>query len=164
MAGSIFKFSPKAAGCILRNYKIISWVILALFIWSTYSSSVGIYNYVQYGNCNGYSDVGFCLLDPTGSNSAISASESNISGMPVIPQVEANDPIIGNKDAQLTIIEFGCYACQYTKHAEPIMREVLEYYDGKVNLQFKTMVIPRHDTGYIAALSAECAIEQGKIS
>src|SRR3989338_1305362 len=66
ISGIFMRFSPKAAGAVYKNYKIISWIILAVFIWSIYGASAGIYNYIQYGNCNGPSDTGFCLLDPTG--------------------------------------------------------------------------------------------------
>ena len=160
--GKIMKISPKTASFVYRNFRIISFLILALFLWSTYSSAAGVYNYAKYGSCDGPSEDGFCVLDPAGANTKTSGLDMDFNGQVILPSLENDDPIIGNKNAQITIIEFGCYACPYTKKAEPIVKEVLDYYDGKVNLQFKTAVIPHHNTSYMTALAANCAMEQGK--
>lgn len=162
ITGKLLKFSPKTAGFFYKNYKLLSWLILMLFLWSLYQSSIGIYNYSQYGNCNGPEDVGFCIFDPTGENNGLSDIDIAVSSNITYPLLEDDDPIIGNKDAKLTIIEFGCYACPYTKKAEPIIKEVLEYYKGSVNLQFKTIKIPKHMMSYQSALAANCAKDQGK--
>jgi len=162
ITGKLIRLSPKASVFVYRNYKILSFLALLLFAFASYGSAVGIYNYVQYGNCNGPEDVGFCVLDPTGQNSKLSELDIDIPTKVILPELEANDPIIGPKSAELTVIEFGCYACPYTKKAEPIVEEVIAYYKGKVNFQFKTMLIPHHAASLEAALAAECSIEQGK--
>lgn len=162
VTGTILKYSPKTAKIVYRNYKIFSWIILILFLWSFYVSSVGIYNYINYGNCNGPESTGFCLFDPTGENSKISETDSIIPSEIVMPVLEDDDPIIGNPNAEITIIEFGCFVCPYTQKAEGIVKEILDYYEGKVNLQFKTFYIPGHNESYEAALAASCAKEQGK--
>ncbi len=161
MTGKTMKYSPWAAGFIYKNFKVISWVLAVIFIWSTYAASVGVYNYYYYGNCNGPDDTGFCMFDPGGENSGLSEVDTYTQSEIVYPTLEGNDPIIGNKNAKLTIIEFGCYACPYTKKAEPIVKEVLEHYKGKVNLQFKTFYIPHHNMSFQSALAANCAMEQG---
>ena len=160
MTGKAMKFSPKLARLIYRNYKLISWIILIILMWSLYGTSVGIYNYYLYGNCNGPDKTGFCALDPTGKNSKISEIGVDVQSEILYPVFELNDPVIGNKSAVLTIIEFGCYACPYTKKAEPVVKEVLDYYKGKVSLQFKTFSIPHHNASHISALASDCALEQ----
>ncbi|MBI2548216.1 DsbA family protein [Candidatus Woesearchaeota archaeon] len=161
ITGRVISFSPQTARWIYAHYKLLSWLMLTLFVASLAGSIVGIYNYVQYGNCNGPESTGFCVFDPTGSNSKIAEAEIEMPTEIVYPTLEPDDPIIGNPHAELTIIEFGCYACPYTKKAEPIVKEVLEHYDGKVNLQFKTFYIPTHNWSYQSALAANCAQEQG---
>ena len=145
LTGRVLKFSPKTASIFYKHYKIISWVILIILLWSLYVSGVGLYNYVNYGNCNGPESIGFCMLDPTGKNSKVSEIDITTQTEIVYPSIEADDPIIGPKDAELTIIEFGCYICHYTARAEPIVREVISYYKGKVNFQFKSFYIPHHN-------------------
>lgn len=162
VTGTLLKYSPKAAKFTYKHYKILSWIILVIFLWSFYTSSIGIYNYINYGNCNGPESTGFCLFDPTGKNSKISETDSIIPSEIIIPVLEDDDPIIGNPNAELTIIEFGCFVCPYTQKAEGVVKEVLDYYEGKVNFQFKTFYIPSHNESYEAALAASCAKEQGK--
>jgi len=163
VTGTILKYSPKTARLVYQHYKVLSWVVLILFIWSFYASSVGVYNYVNYGNCNGPDSTGFCMLDPTGENSKIAEVDITIKPNEIIyPKLEDDDPIIGDKNAELTVIEFGCYACPFTKKAEPTVQEVIDYYRGKVNFQFKTFYIPHHNLSFEAALAANCAQEQGK--
>jgi predicted DsbA family dithiol-disulfide isomerase len=163
ITGSLLKFSPGLAKFFYRNYKIISLLIIALFIWSAVEGGVGVVNYVKYGNCNGPESSGFCILDPTGKYSG--TSELGTFAAPeqhICPQPESNDPTLGDEYAPLTIIEFACYTCTYTKKAEPIVKEILEEYKGKVNIQVKSIVIPDHLSSYDAALAANCAQEQGK--
>ena len=162
ITGKVLRFSPRAARLVYRHYKLLSWIMLALFIWSGYVSAVGIYNYVLYGNCNGPESTGFCLLDPTGSQTKTSGVEIDLQGQLIQPKLQDDDPIIGSKNATITIIEFGCYTCSYTKKAEETLKEVLKEFEGKVNLQYKTFIIPSHNLSYDAAVAANCAAEQGK--
>jgi hypothetical protein len=62
VTGTFLKFSPATARLFYKHYKIISWIILILFLLSTYYSAVGVYNYVKYGNCNGQSSTAFCVI------------------------------------------------------------------------------------------------------
>lgn len=162
LTGRVLKFSPKTARIFYKHYKIISWIILVIFLWSFYASSIGVYNYVTYGNCNGPESTGFCMLDPAGKNSKVSEIDITTQTEIVYPTIEEDDPIIGPEDAKLTIIEFGCYICQYTARAEPVVREVIDYYKGEVNFQFKSFYIPHHNLSYESALAANCAMEQDK--
>ncbi len=158
--GKLMRVNSGLAKVFYKNYKLISWILLIVFIWATYTSAVGIYNYNIYGNCNGPESTGFCLLDPTGANSGTSGVGGSIHGERIFPVVEGDDYIFGNPDAELTIIEFGCFRCPYTKKAESIITEVLEHYEGRVNLQFKNMILPAHSLSYEAGLAGNCALEQ----
>src|SRR3989344_4763612 len=151
ITGKLMKFSSKTAGFFFRHFKIIAWIFLIMFLWSAYASYAGISNYAKYGNCNGPDETGFCLFDPSGDNSKTSELDIGAPLNLVMPSLDEKDPIIGNKDAELTMIEFGCYACPYTKKAEPILKEVLEHYKGRINIQFKTFIIPHHHLSIMAA-------------
>ena len=166
ISGGLLKFSPKSARFFYKNYKVISFILLIIFIWSVYVGGVGIYNYIEYGNCNGPDDDGFCILDPLGENSATCAIPGSVEdgGDFVYPVVNLEEQIIGNENAELTIIEFGCYTCEYTNRAEETVQEVLEYYGGKVNLQFVAYPIPGHEFSYESSLAVKCADEQEKYS
>lgn len=162
ITGSLLKWWPGGARFTYKHYKAISWIILILFLWSAVEGGIGAYNYVQYGNCNGPDETGFCILDPMGANSATCAVSYEDTGEEIkSPELEENDPILGNPDAELTIIEFGCYVCPYTRKAESTIKEVLEEYDGKVNVQFKSVLMEHHEYSTETSILGECAIQKG---
>ena len=77
-----------------------------------------------------------------------------------------NDPIIGNPDAPITIIEFSDFQCPfcarfYTQTLPLIYEEYIE--PGKVKLVFRDYPIQSiHPNAVPAAVASECANEQGK--
>ncbi len=160
ISGKLMKFYPSIAKFFYNYYKLITFALLVIMLLSLYFSAAGIYNYIKYGSCNGPSDDGFCIFDPAGKNSATSKVYGLDEKEIILLTMSNDDPIMGNRNASLTIIEFGCYQCQYTKKAESIVQEVLDYYDGRVNLQFKYFEIPHHSLSYQTALAADCALEQ----
>ena len=162
VTGRALRRSAGAARFLHRHFRLLSWLVAAVFVWSLVVSAQGIYNFAKYGNCNGPASTGFCLLDPTGAHSGLSDVDLLVPDDVVLPSAEPDDPVLGAPGANLTIIEFGCYACPYTKKAEDVVARVLERYAGRVNLQFKTFTIPHHNMSLQASLAADCALEQDK--
>ena len=77
-----------------------------------------------------------------------------------------NDPVIGNLDAPITIIEFSDFQCPFcarfhTQTLPSILEEYIE--QGKVKLVFRDFPIQSiHPNALPASVAAECANEQGK--
>ena len=77
-----------------------------------------------------------------------------------------NDPIIGNPDAPITIIEFSDFQCPfcarfYVQTLPFIFEEYIE--QGKVKLVFRDFPIQSiHPNALPASVASECANEQGK--
>ncbi len=77
-----------------------------------------------------------------------------------------NDPVIGNPDAPITIIEFSDFQCpfcaRFYSQTLPLIYE--EYIDqGKVKLVFRDFPIQSiHPNAVPASVASECANEQGK--
>ncbi|MFH1803227.1 MAG: thioredoxin domain-containing protein [archaeon] len=163
ITGKLLKFSPSIARFFYKNYKIISLILLVVFVWSGWVGGVAIYNYVEYGNCNGPDSDAFCILDPTGAGSATCEipAGTSVSGVISYPEKDPDTPVIGGEDAELTVIEFGCYVCPYTNEAEETVQEVLDYYDGRVNFQFVVYPLPAHEFSYESSMASKCAEEQG---
>lgn len=160
LAGKLLRRAPRAAKVVHRHFALLTWLVMAVLVWSLVVSGVGMYNYAKYGSCNGPASTGFCLLDPEGGG--LSEVDSMVPSTLEWPVVEDDDPLIGSPNASLTIIEFGCYACPYTRKAEPTVAQVLEHYGGRVNVQFKSFAIPHHNLSVPAAMAADCALEQGR--
>jgi protein-disulfide isomerase len=123
----------------------------------------GIYFYAVYGNCNG-EQGGFCLYDALNPNQESTCTDPSIhinKTQLEKPTID-DDPSLGSHDAKVTIIEFGCYSCPYTKKAEPIVKEILKEYGNKVLYVYRDFHIPKHPGSEIRAVAAECAKDQGK--
>ena len=73
-------------------------------------------------------------------------------------------PILGNPNAEITVIEFGDYQCHFCNvHFQNTEHEIFDKYvmTGKVNVIFKDYTIIGQDS-VNAAHAAHCASEQGK--
>ncbi len=76
-----------------------------------------------------------------------------------------DDPILGNKDAKITLVEFSDYECPFCKRhfdqVYPLLKK--DYIDsGKVKLVFRDYPLPFHDPmATFEANAANCAREQG---
>ena len=73
-------------------------------------------------------------------------------------------PILGNPDAEITIVEFGDYQCHQCKNwlentKDDIMKEYID--TGKVNMVFVDMPFLGRDSP-VAAQASYCAEDQGK--
>ena len=76
-----------------------------------------------------------------------------------------DDPIKGDKDAPVTIIEFSDYQCPFCKRFyDNTLGQIDEEYikNGKVRLVFRDYPLGFHPKAIPAAIAANCAGEQGK--
>lgn len=96
----------------------------------------------------------------------ISLEEKSATGeKPEINISIEGEPILGNPDARVTMIEFSDFQCpfcaRYDLTAFPQIKK--EYVDTeKVKIVFKNFPLPIHQNAEIAAEASECAFEQGK--
>jgi protein-disulfide isomerase len=74
----------------------------------------------------------------------------------------AGKPSTGAKDAQVTIIEFSDYQCPRCGEIQPLIKQVLSIYPGKVRLVAREFPLTMHPFARKAAQAAQCAFEQGK--
>lgn len=76
-----------------------------------------------------------------------------------------DDPIKGDKDAPVTIIEFSDYQCPFCKRFyDQVVPSLEEEYvsKGKVRMVFRDYPLNFHKKAVPAAIAANCAGEQGK--
>lgn len=73
------------------------------------------------------------------------------------------DPVYGNPDAPVTLIEYGAYGCSACKfwHEEGFIEDIIEEFDGQVNLIYRDMPIVSPQYDQRAAELAQCAFDQG---
>ncbi len=76
--------------------------------------------------------------------------------------IAADDPVNGDADAPITIVEFSDYQCPFCARVTPTMAEVMKAYGGKVRRVFKDFPLPNHPEAQKAAEAARCAGDQGR--
>jgi protein-disulfide isomerase len=82
------------------------------------------------------------------------------------PRVEvAADPsrLRGDPAAPVTIVEFSDFQCPFCARVQPTLQQVLEKYQGRVNLSYRDFPLSTiHPNATKAGEAARCAGEQGK--
>ncbi len=95
------------------------------------------------------------------------AAEPTIPEPPAVVNVEIGKlPVLGKKDAKLTIVEFSDFQCPFCKrYVDDAHKQIVkEYIDtGKANLYYRHFpLFSIHPNAQKAGEAAECANEQGK--
>jgi len=145
----IMKISPGGASFLNRHFEAFSLLFTLLFFASLFFAAQGMYNFVVYGNCNGF-EGGFCIYSGL-QNAAFLKAPTSLQGISA-----------GNPNANITLIEFGCYTCPYTKAAETGVQGMLSKYGNSVHYVYKAFPLPAHPNSREAALAAFCANDEGK--
>ncbi len=81
------------------------------------------------------------------------------------PPTVDDDPVLGDPDAPVTLIEFSDFQCPFCRRFyETTLPQIKENYvaTGKVKLVFRDFPLPFHPMAIPAAQSANCAGEQNK--
>ncbi|MGQ0609170.1 MAG: Na+/H+ antiporter NhaA [Chloroflexota bacterium] len=73
------------------------------------------------------------------------------------------DHVRGALDAPLTLVEYGDYECPHCGRAAPVIRQLLEQFDGRLRFVFRHLpLIDVHPNAALAAEAAEAAAAQGR--
>lgn len=73
------------------------------------------------------------------------------------------DHILGNAGAKIILVEYGDFECNLCGRAYPVLKELLQNFEGKVRFAFRNFPLKTiHPNAYDAALAAEAAGIQGK--
>jgi protein-disulfide isomerase len=80
-----------------------------------------------------------------------------------VPEVTAEDHVLGPASAAATIIEYGDYECPFCRGAARDVHRLLDEYPGEIRLVFRNFPIPQlHPHAEQAAEAAEAAAAQGR--
>ena len=92
-------------------------------------------------------------------------SKTSVKVLLEAPRVEiaaVDGATMGPKTAPVTIVEFSDFQCPYCARAQPILKDLMQRYDGKVRLVFRDFPLDMHAQAQKAAEAARCAGDQGK--
>lgn len=153
IVGTLLSKSLFLAKFVNKNFELLSWIFFLLTVASIIWTFQGVYNFYIYGNCNGLVSSGFCALDPTGENT----KSSSIGGYCVSENIKENSVSLGNVNLSIfpnknaeekdSVVFIGCYNCDYTRKAYPIVKELLSK-NPKVSYTFAHYPI-KEETMYL---------------
>lgn len=143
MVGWLLRRSTRAARLLKRYFEVFAWIFFLITIWSLVVSVEGAYNFYRYGSCNGLNDSSFCVLDPTGSNTAVSnidvpddvflptcSGGADVEGglLSHVPLTLENYPRTITESPN-EVIFIGCFECPNTRDTYPTLGRLLDAYD-----------------------------------
>lgn len=77
--------------------------------------------------------------------------------------IRPDSHVTGNPAAALTVVEFGDFQCPACGNEEPVVREILQKYGGRIRFIFRQFpLVQIHGDAMRAAEASECAAGQGK--
>jgi protein-disulfide isomerase len=80
---------------------------------------------------------------------------------PTFPIEIGNSPMVGGKDAKVTIIEFSDFQCPFCAKGADVVTVLKKKYGDKIKVAFKNFPLPFHNHAETAAVAGLCANEQG---
>lgn len=114
------------------------------------------------GNEADASNKNVALNNDKGSPTAPSPTPTNTGEINIAPVDKDNDWIKGDKNADISIIEFSDLECPFCKRFHATMQQVVADYDGKVNWIYRHFPLTSlHSKAPKEAEATECAGEQG---
>jgi len=72
-----------------------------------------------------------------------------------------NDHIIGNRNAQISLITYTDFECPYCRELHGVFKELLELYGAKINVAYRHFPLSFHANAMNAAQASECVAAQG---
>jgi protein-disulfide isomerase len=80
-----------------------------------------------------------------------------------MPEITADDHVLGPGDAPVTVLEYGDYECPFCRGAARDLHRMLDLYPGSIRFVFRNFPIPQlHPHADQAAEAAEAAAAQGR--
>jgi len=164
ITGRLLSKSVVVARFVNKNFEILSWVLFISTIASLFWTGKGLYNFYMYGSCNGLNKSGFCALDPTGENNRVSQAGGSCTlgvgdeSKVTLKNVNLSTFPTKNIGAKDDLVFIGCFNCDYTRKAYPLIKELLS--KNKVNYTFAHYPV-KGETSYILPIGY-CAYQQDK--
>jgi hypothetical protein len=163
--GSVITRSEVAARVINKNFELISWIFFLVFLASGIFSLRGVYLFYTTGSCNGLNATAFCVFDPTGQNNQVSSVSSSCYLTPPtekdlsLASADFSSFPVVNPTAVDKMIFIGCYACDYTREAYPMIRDLANKYNASLTYaDFPT----KEKTDYLSRVGY-CANQQDPV-
>ncbi len=113
--------------------------------------------------------VGGVFLMTRGNTGSTSSTDKQVSSDILVPGgvnetsgIENGNYLSATSSAKVTLVEFGDYECPACVEYNPIVKQLLTDFSGKVNYVFRNFPLAQHKNAMISSQAAEAAGLQGK--
>jgi protein-disulfide isomerase len=161
--GSVINRSEKAARFLSRYFELLAWSFFVLLLASGIFAIRGFYLFYTTGSCNGLNSTALCVFDPTGKNNETSVidegcrvDQAGRGTKLTLKDVDLSVFPVMYPDSQDKIVFIGCFACDYTRKAYPLVRELAD----KHQISFTFLEYPVKEKSDLDARFAYCAFQQ----
>lgn len=91
-----------------------------------------------------------------------SNSDSSPSSVSLAAMISDNDRFLGNKDANVKIIEYSDFQCPACRYYHPILKKINEEFKEDIAFAYRHFPLSQHQNAKLAAYAAEAAGKQNK--
>lgn len=112
-----------------------------------------------------YSNPGLPRVASDRGGTAAAGGSAAVAGTAVSGNLSDDDPMLGNPDAPVTIVEFSDFQCPFCRRMwEDTLPSIKEKYlvTGKAKFVYRDFPLSIHPSAQVSAEAGECADEQGK--
>ena len=161
--GSVINRSEKVARFLNQYFEVLAWTFFVLLLASGIFTIRGFYLFYTTGSCNGLNSTALCVFDPTGKNNETSVidegcrvDQAGRSTELTLKDVNLNGFPVLNPDSPDKIVFIGCYACDYTRKAYPLVKRLVE----DTGASFTFLEYPVKEKSDLDARFAYCVYQQ----
>ncbi len=159
-----FKIHTPTSGTLKKGFLLVFLLLIVLFVGLFVWKFAEALLTLRYGDAQERqalqerAGAGFTLAPElkgknVGQNSNTHAKEL----------IRSHTPVFGTNKAPLTLVAFIDFECPYCQKSYPVLKDIMERYDGVVQLAFKHFPVESlHPQALQAGMASACAQEQGK--
>ncbi len=159
-----FKIHTPKSEVIKKGFLIVFLFLIglfiALFLWKFVEALITL----RYGD----STEKQALQERAGASFTLSPElnakkSATNSAIEATQLVRTHNPVVGTNTAPIHLVAFIDFECPYCQKSYPVLKEIMEQYDGVVQVIFKHFPLQTlHPDSVKAAIASTCAQEQGK--
>lgn len=141
----------------INNNFVILLLIAIMFVGGFFSGSMWTENQMLKNGSGGVAAAG--TVPTVGADPGAPAGPT-ADQLAQVPEVSAEEPVRGDKNAKITLVEYSDFECPFCARFHPTMQQIMEEYDGQVNWVYRHYPLSFHPNAQKAAEASECVLEQ----
>jgi protein-disulfide isomerase len=165
--GFVITRSENTARFLNQYFEVLAWGFFVLLLTSGIFALRGFYLFYTTGSCNGLNSTALCVFDPTGKNNETSVIDEGCrvdqagrgTGL-TLKDVDLSGFPVLNSSSPDKIVFIGCYACDYTRKAYPLVKKLVE----DTGASFTFLEFPVKEQSDLDARFAYCVNQQDPLA